>query len=377
MVREGQTAEPPSSPEAGQEAQGPALDTQSPEQAQLNFEPAVSEPSEVTELELQALQQQVSRLLREAETRKGGRPRRESGGFPLVNDPRRDGLGAGRERGWSMDAWARRWGRLGMRFRADEVDGFGHDQVFDRHMRPVLDVLFENYFRAQVAGMEHVPRNGRVLFVCNRGGWFSWDGLMLKLAVAKYGPATRELRWLVEDSVFHAPFIGTFLSRLGAVRACPENAERLLVGDGLLAVFPEGLNGARKPYADRYQLQRFGRGGAIKLALRTGTPVLPVAVVGPEDAYPLLYRLGVGAKFAGLPFVPITPTFPWLGPLGLLPLPSRFAIRVGPPVAELQGLGPEAATDPNIVHGLNERLRITVQQLVDEARSERGDRVFL
>jgi len=140
-----------------------------------------------------------------------------------------------------------------------------------------------------------------------------------------------DFRWLVEDPIIHAPFLGTFLNRLGAVRASQPNAERLLAIGSALAVFPEGMKGTGKLFRDRYRLQRFGRGGFIKLALRTRTPIVPLAIVGSEEAQPILARLDRPARALGLPYFPLTATFPWLGPLGLLPAPTKWSIRFGKP----------------------------------------------
>src|SRR5439155_12548091 len=127
----------------------------------------------------------------------------------------------------------------------------------------------------------------------------------------------RDVRWLTEDFVFHFPFLGSFETRIGAVRACQENAERLLRQETLLAVFPEGIKGIGKLFRDRYKLQRFGRGGFVRLALRTQTPIVPAAIIGSEETAPMLYRIEGVAKSLGLPYIPITPTFPALGPIGL------------------------------------------------------------
>jgi 1-acyl-sn-glycerol-3-phosphate acyltransferase len=150
----------------------------------------------------------------------------------------------------------------------------------------------------------------------------------------------------------------------------------LLESGQLVAVFPEGVKGMSKPFAERYRLQRFGRGGHIKLALRTGVPVLPVAIAGADETYPLLYKVRAFSKVLGLPFIPVTPTFPWFGPFGLLPLPARFRIRIGPPVAVLEALGAEAASDDVRVHELNERVRTAVQDLLERALSERGPSAY-
>ncbi len=122
------------------------------------------------------------------------------------------------------------------------------------------------------------------------------------------------------------------MRRVGGVPASPHNAARLLEQDELVMVFPEGVKGTGKPFIERYRLQRFGRGGFVEIALRTGSPIVPVAVVGSEEIYPKLAESPALARAVGAPFVPITPTFPWLGPLGLVPLPSRWRIEFCEPI---------------------------------------------
>lgn len=277
---------------------------------------------------------------------------------------------------FSADYYLRRWSRAGMRGRSEHVDDFGLDPAYEARVQPLLDALYERYFRVQIGGAEHVPAQGGALLVCNHGGALPWDGVMLKTALRRACPEREPLRWLTDDFVSHAPFLGAVLNRIGAVRACPENAEQLLERGALLAVFPEGVKGIEKTYKQRYQLQRFGRGGHVKLALRMGVPVLPVAIVGSEDTYPLLYRVRAFSKLFGLPFIPVTPTFPLLGPLGLLPLPSRWRIVVGARLTELDELDAYAAENGALVNELNERLRGRVQALLGEALSARGPNAF-
>jgi 1-acyl-sn-glycerol-3-phosphate acyltransferase len=193
---------------------------------------------------------------------------------------------------------------------------------------------------------------------------------MLRTAVRLEHPTGRELRWLAEDFLYYLPFAGAFMSRVGAVRACPENAERLLKQDCLVGVFPEGVKGIGKLYKDRYKLQRFGRGGFIRLCLRTGTPLIPCAVIGAEESNPMLYREEFFSKAIGLPYLPITPTFPLLGPVGLLPAPTKWRIFFGPRL-DFGDLGPEAAEDQVIVGRLSERIRGAIQQMIDHALNER------
>jgi len=277
----------------------------------------------------------------------------------------------------SSDYYVRKWGRIGMRHRSEHVDDFGLDPTYEARVQPLFDALYERYFRVETEGLEHIPAQGRVLLIGNHSGTIPLDGVMLKTAISVHHPARRPMRWLAEDFVFHFPFLGAFMNRIGAVRACQENAQRLLAQESLLAVFPEGIQGIGKLYRDRYRLQRFGRGGYIKLALRTGTPIVPVAIVGAEETYPLLLKLTKVAKPLGVPFVPVTPLFPWFGPVGLLPLPSRWRICVGAPIEELSEYGPSDAEDPIVVNRLNERVRQAIQEMLETSLRRRGESAFV
>jgi 1-acyl-sn-glycerol-3-phosphate acyltransferase len=259
-----------------------------------------------------------------------------------------------------------------------DVDDFGLDRAYEERTQPFVDALFDRWFRVLVRGVENVPSSGRALVVANHAGVLPWDGLMLKTAIARENTATkpaRELRWLVEDSLFHAPFVGAVANRLGAIRACPENAERLLAEDKLLAVFPEGEKGIAKPFASRYELQRFGRGGYVKLALRTRALIVPTAIVGAEEAHPMLFSTTRIAKLFGLSYLPVTATFPWLGPLGLLPLPSRWVILFGEPI-DLSREPADAENDEVLVSRVNDEVRAAVQDLLRKALSLRPQPYF-
>jgi 1-acyl-sn-glycerol-3-phosphate acyltransferase len=249
-------------------------------------------------------------------------------------------------------------------------DEFGFDPAYERKMIPLFNVLYERYFRAEVHGVESIPSDGRCLLVANHAGTLPLDGLMLRLAVRREHPDARSVRWLAEDVIFHFPFLGSFVNRLGAVRACQENAERLLEQEALVAVFPEGLKGISKLFKDRYRLQRFGRGGFVKLCLRTRTPIIPVAILGGEETNPMLARIENLTKVLGIPYLPVTPTFPLLGPAGLLPAPTKWKIFFGEPV-DLEGLGPDAAADEALVGRITERVRSAIQAKLDRAVSER------
>jgi 1-acyl-sn-glycerol-3-phosphate acyltransferase len=264
----------------------------------------------------------------------------------------------------SSDFYLKKWGRLGMRHRAEEVDEFGLDPAYEARLVPLLDFLYKRWFRIDTVGMEHIPAEGRCLVVANHSGTLPLDGVMLRTAVRLEHQQHRELRWLAEDFIYYLPFVGAFMNRIGAVRACQENAERLLDKDSLIAVFPEGVKGIGKLYGERYKLQRFGRGGFIRLALRTQTPIVPAAIIGAEESNPMLYRIEYLSKAVGLPYFPVTPTFPALGPLGLLPAPTKWRIELGQPLG-FEGYGPEAADDHVLVGRLAERVRASIQQMVD------------
>ncbi|HLV21198.1 MAG TPA: lysophospholipid acyltransferase family protein [Polyangiaceae bacterium] len=264
----------------------------------------------------------------------------------------------------------RQWGRAGMRRRSEHVDDFGLDPIYDKKLQRIAELVYRRYFRVEVDGIEHVPASGRCVIVANHSGTVPIDGAILKTAMRLDHPSQRDLRWLAEDFVFYLPFVGVFMNRIGAVRACRENAERLLNKDNLVAVFPEGIHGIRKLYSERYQLQRFGRGGFIRLCLRTGSPLVPAAIVGGEETNPVLYRLDTAAQLLGLPYLPVTPTFPWLGPLGLLPAPTKWKIVFGQPL-HLDKYGPAAADDHVLVARLAEQVRSSIQGLLDRGLRHR------
>jgi 1-acyl-sn-glycerol-3-phosphate acyltransferase len=275
----------------------------------------------------------------------------------------------------STDFYLRKWGRLAMRGRSEEVDDFGLDPIYDAKLRAALDFLFTSYFRVETTGIANVPATGRCLLVANHSGTLPLDGLMLKQALRREHASPRDVRWLIEDFIYHLPFVGSAMNRLGAVRACQENAERLLAKEHLVAVFPEGVLGIGKLFKERYRLQRFGRGGFIRLCLRTGTPIVPVAVVGAEETNPLLFKTERLAKSLGVPYLPVTPTFPALGPLGLLPAPTKWRIQFGEAL-DLRGHGPDAADDELLVGRLAERVRATIQGMVDRAVGARKSVFF-
>ena len=260
----------------------------------------------------------------------------------------------------------RRWRALAMWGRSDVVDDFGHDPRATARWEWLLEFLYSKWFRVEATGLEHVPGRGRALLVANHAGSLPYDSAMVMHAVRRDHPARRDVRPLVEDTVFHLPFLGPVMNRIGGVRADPDNAERLLLRDELVAVFPEGEKGMDKLWKDRYRLQRFGRGGFVKLALRTGAPIIPVAVVGAEEAAPMLGKVTWFAKNIGIPWIPVTPTFPWLGPAGLLPLPSKWYVEFGAPIdLAAQGLDARSVDDRLLVNRLADQIRTQIQTMIE------------
>lgn len=259
---------------------------------------------------------------------------------------------------------------LGMQERSGEVDEFGLDPLVCSRARPMLRLLVERWWRVDVRGLGAVDATGPTLFVANRSGLLPWDGLVLAHLVESAHGEARRPRFLVADWLVTLPFAQPWLARLGGVRACRENGERLLRGGRSVVAFPEGAKGAAKLFADRYRLQRFGRGGVVRLALAAGVPLVPVSIVGGEEVHPIFWKVETLARTAGLPFVPMTPTFPWLGPLGALPLPSKWVVRFGEPLDTL-GLEPAAADDEILVSRLTEELRARIQTMLDADRRAR------
>jgi 1-acyl-sn-glycerol-3-phosphate acyltransferase len=260
---------------------------------------------------------------------------------------------------------------------SERADEFGLDPEFEELVKPLFVFLYRQWWRVDTQGLDRIPAHGAALLVANHSGtMFPYDGAMLKVALRVDHSAAREMRPLVDDFVFHAPFLASLMTRVGGVRACPENAERLLRRGDVVCVFPEGVRGMKKSFRERYRLQRFGRGGFVALALRTGAPIVPTAVVGGEEVHPLLGTWQWPAKLLGLPYFPITPTFPWFGLLGLVPLPSKWMIRFGEPIDLGKRFGAEDATDPVLVDRLTEEVRETIQDMVDRALQERGPAFF-
>jgi 1-acyl-sn-glycerol-3-phosphate acyltransferase len=242
-----------------------------------------------------------------------------------------------------------------------EVDEFGYDaELTDQVLMSLLRPVYDNYFRVEVKGVENIPAEGGALVVSNHSGTLPVDALMTQVAVHDHHPAGRHLRLLAADLVFMLPVVNELARKAGHTLACAEDAEVLLERGEVVGVMPEGFKGLGKPFSERYKLQRFGRGGFVATALKTKVPIIPCSVVGAEEIYPMVGNSRTLARVLGFPYFPLTPTFPWLGPLGLVPLPTKWTIQFGEPIPT-DTYPPEAAEDPMLVFNLTDQVRETIQ----------------
>jgi 1-acyl-sn-glycerol-3-phosphate acyltransferase len=240
------------------------------------------------------------------------------------------------------------------------VDEFGFDpEITERFFLAALRPIADKWFRIEVRGAENIPADGGALIVSNHSGTVPVDGLMTMVSI--HDQTGRYLRPLGADLVFKLPFVGTVARKGGATLACSEDAERMLAGGELVGVWPEGFKGIGKPYSQRYKLQRFGRGGFVSAALRTQVPIIPLSVVGAEEIYPLVGNVPALARLLGVPYIPITPLFPLLGPLGMVPLPSKWLLEFGEPI-RTDEYDEGAAEDPMLVFNVTDQVRETIQQ---------------
>jgi 1-acyl-sn-glycerol-3-phosphate acyltransferase len=252
------------------------------------------------------------------------------------------------------------------------VDEFGFDPAFNsRYLLPVARFFYQHWFRVRIRGLEHVPAQGPALVVANHSGTLPMDAVMLETGLHDEHPAHRDLRVLGANLVYDVPLLSALARKSGHIRAARANADALLEAGELVGVFPEGFKGVGKPFAERYHLQRFGRGGFAATAIRAGVPLIPCAIVGAEEIYPMIGNAKQIAELLRLPYFPITPLFPWLGPVGMVPLPSRWIIEFCPPVPT-SGYEPGDETDPGAVADLSGRIRGTIQRKLDDLLDERG-----
>ena len=244
-----------------------------------------------------------------------------------------------------------------------EVDEFGFDpELTEKVLAPLVRLFHERWFRVNWEGLDNIPADGAALLVANHAGTVPMDAVIMKAGVLdRIG---RHVRLLAADLAFRMPFIGELARKSGNTLACDEDAERLLSKGQLLGVFPEGYKGVGKRFKDRYKLQRFGRGGFIEIALKAKVPIVPCAIVGSEEIYPLLSQGKPIARILNLPYFPITPTFPWLGPLGMIPLPSKWHIEFGEPI-HTENEPDDAWQDALLIYELTDRVRDEIQQMLN------------
>ena len=245
-------------------------------------------------------------------------------------------------------------------------DPYGLSPEWIRKLSLPAVLLYEKYFRCRTDGIEHVPA-GRVLVVANHAGQLPFDGMMLATALLLEAEPPRIARGMGEYWIPSIPGFSVLAARGGALVGTPENCAMLLRHEECVAVFPEGVRGMNKLYRDRYKLQRFGL-GFMRLALETDTPIGPVGIVGSEEQQPGLANWSGLGRLLGMPSFPITPTFPWLGPLGLLPLPVRYHLYFGEPM-RFEGNADEedAAIEKRV-----EEVRAAIESLLERGLRERA-----
>ncbi|MFN8504571.1 lysophospholipid acyltransferase family protein [Kouleothrix sp.] len=254
------------------------------------------------------------------------------------------------------------------------TDAYGMDAELVELVRPFSTFMYRTYWRTSSSGLEHVPAAGPALLLANHGGVLPWDSMMIATSVLEEHSSPRVVRSLYPPAFRALPGVATALETFGQVADTPENGAGLLADGQLVCIFPEGVGGLGKLFRNRYRLQRFRRNGSVGLAIAAGAPIVPVAVVGSEETYPMLADAHPLAQMLRLPFFPLTPLFPWLGPLGLLPLPSRWSLAFGEPI-DTSGYGADAATDTAVLGRLAGEARDRLQALLD-AQLARRESVF-
>lgn len=249
-----------------------------------------------------------------------------------------------------------------------QFDRFGFSPAAIRQSFPLFHALYRLYFRVQSEGHSHVPAEGPVVLAGNHGGLLPFDGAMAIIDLMLHSDPPRLARSIVDRWAGTLPYVNVFYARVGQVVGTRENFANLLEDGQVVLVFPEGIDGIRKTVAQRFRLQPF-RVGFVEQALRARAPIVPMAVIGSDNQTPILYDIQPLAKKLGLPVAPITPTFPLLGPLGLLPYPVRYKIVYGEPLSYHERFGPEGADDPRLVRYLANQVRRSIQLLVDRNHS--------
>jgi len=253
-----------------------------------------------------------------------------------------------------------------------EVNQFGYDAWgfhpdTARYTSVLGSLLYRRYFRTEVFGIENVPASGRVMLIANHSGQLPLDAVMIAMAMFLEADPPRVVRSMVEYWFPTLPFIGTLFQRVGQFTGLPENALSMLKRDELILVFPEGIRGSGRLFKDRYKLKRFGT-GFLRIALEARAPIVPVAVIGGEEQAPSFHDIKPLARLLGFPYFPVTPTFPWLGLLGLIPFPTRYRLHFGEPIIFSDG---EPTEDDETLNARIEQIRSRLQGMIDDGLQQR------
>lgn len=240
-------------------------------------------------------------------------------------------------------------------------DDYGMDERYiAAYGRTLFRFLAQAYWRIEVRGLEHVPRQGRAVLTGVHRGFMPWDGVMALHTV--YQGTGRIIRFTIHPCLVKFPFLANYMTKLGGVMACQENADWVLERDGLLGMFPEGIHGAFTPYRRAYTLGKFGRDEYVRMALRNRAPIVPFCTVGSAEIYPILRRIDAGwvRRLFEWPYLPLCPNFPLPG----LPLPSKWHTRFLEPLHVERSYGPEAADDPAAVHAISQEVRGRLEEAI-------------
>lgn len=250
------------------------------------------------------------------------------------------------------------------------IDDWGLDPMTLQAALGACRWLYRDYFRVETNGIDRLPE-GRVLVIANHGGQLPFDGVLLGMSLLLDARPSRIPRGMVERWFPSIPFVSTLFMRCGQMVGDIHNCRDLLERDQSVVVFPEGTRGSGKPWSKRYQLQRFGT-GFVRLALETGTPIVPVGIIGCEEMYPALFHLKRLARFLKVPYVPVTPFFPALGAAGALPLPAKVTLRFGHPI-RFEG-DPDAPD--SVIDEMVGQVKTALNAEIQEGLRLRGKNIF-
>jgi 1-acyl-sn-glycerol-3-phosphate acyltransferase len=259
-------------------------------------------------------------------------------------------------------------------------EGFGYD-IFGFEAESALayylffNLLYKYWFRVKSEGHKNIPPRGRGMLVINHSGMLPLDFIMIAIDVMKHANPPRIVRGIVDHFAGGLPYINLFIYRGGSVIGSRENMEELLKADQLIGVFPEGTKGIGKPFSQRYKLVRFNV-GFVELAIKYKAPIVPVAVIGAEEQYIQIGKIKWLGRLFGFPYIPVTPTFPWLGVLGLIPLPSRYYIYYGEPIKLYKKYSSAEAEDPELIRRLADQIQNIVQEMINKGLKKRKSIFF-